>query len=76
MFVSEDKLTSGSSPDLSGAADSAKEALESVDYSDTLQQIASLVAYCDLALLVIAVLAFLAIGVLIGHMVTRWMHGH
>lgn len=76
MVLSEDKLTSGSSPDLTSAAETAKEAVESVDYSETLQQIASLVAYCDLALLVIAVLAFLAIGVLIGHMVTRWMHGH
>lgn len=76
MVLSEDKLTSGSSPDLASAADSAKEAFESVDYSDNLQQIASLVAYCDLALLVIAVVAFLALGVLIGHLVTRWLHGH
>lgn len=76
MIVSEDKLTSGSSPDLSGAAESAKEAFESVDYSDALQQIASLVAYCDMALLLISVLLFLAIGVFIGHLVTRWLHGH
>ena len=59
----------------SSGASSPVETSTLIDYSDALQQISQLVAYCDLLLIILSVLIFLGLGLFFGHLVTRWMHG-
>ena len=59
----------------SSGSSSPVETSTMIDYSDTLQQISQLIAYCDLLLVVLTILVFLGSGLFFGHLITRWMHG-
>lgn len=47
--------------------------LNGVDYSESMRQMATLVAYTDMLLIVLIVLVVLIGGLVAGGMVTRWM---
>lgn len=57
---------------LSSPASSDPDVVE-VDYSDAIDQIAQLLAYQDMMILVLTVAVVLFLGVFLGYLVTRWM---